>query len=104
MLDGDALRQGLCKNLGFWVEDRRENIRRAGEVAHMLVDSGVLTLAALITPFEEDRTALRNLFQEGRYLEMFCNSSLEVCEQRDTKGLYKKARSGDLDDRYWLPL
>lgn len=96
ILDGDALREDLCKDLGFSVADRQENIRRAGATARLLVDSGVFTLAALITPFQQDRKALRRRFRKGTYFEVYCDSPLKICEQRDKKGLYQQARSGNL--------
>ena len=94
ILDGDNIRAGLCKDLGFSAEDRRENIRRIGEVAKLMVDAGVIVLSAFISPFKEDRAQVRNLLEEGEFIEVFVNCPLEVCEQRDVKGLYKKARAG----------
>lgn len=94
LLDGDALRSGLNRDLGFSAEDRAENIRRAGETAKILTDAGHTVLAAFITPLETLRTAVRNLFDPGRYVEIYLDCSLNVCETRDPKGLYKKAREG----------
>ena len=96
ILDGDILRQGLCKDLGFTQADRSENIRRAGEVAKLFVDSSVVTLAAFMSPLEMDRNFVRNLVGAGRFVEIYCKCSFETCESRDTKGLYKKARAGEL--------
>ena len=92
ILDGDNLRHGLNKNLGFSPEDRKENIRRTGEVARLLVDAGIVVLTAFISPYIEDRNRARSLFNEGEFIEVFVKTSLKTCEARDTKGLYKKAR------------
>lgn len=94
LLDGDTLRQGLTSDLGFEPEDRRENVRRVGYVAKILVDAGVVVLAALISPFREERQRARELFEPGEFIEVFVDCPLEVCEQRDVKGLYRKARNG----------
>ncbi len=96
VLDGDNVRHGLCADLGFSPEDRVENIRRIGEVAKLLNDSGVLVLTAFISPYRADRARVRSLLPEGEFIEVFVDAPLEVCEQRDPKGLYKKARSGEL--------
>ena len=98
VLDGDNLRNGLCSDLKFSPEDRAENIRRAGEVAALFADAGVITLAAFISPYRADRDQVRNLLPEGRFFEIFVNVPLEICESRDPKGLYKKARAGQLRD------
>ena len=98
VLDGDNIRHGLCKDLGFSDEDRVENIRRIGEVAKLFNDSGLIVLAAFISPFLSDRKLVRDLFPEGNFLEVFIDSSLEICEQRDPKGMYKKARSGKINN------
>ncbi|MBF0444751.1 MAG: adenylyl-sulfate kinase [Magnetococcales bacterium] len=95
-LDGDNVRHGLCGDLGFSDKDRIENIRRIGEVANLMVDAGIITLAAFISPFASDRQKVRNLMPPGDFIEIFCNSSLEKCEERDVKGLYKKARLGEI--------
>nr|CRH04647.1 Adenylyl-sulfate kinase [Candidatus Magnetococcus massalia] len=95
-LDGDNIRHGLCNDLGFSDEDRKENIRRIGEVANLFVDAGTIVLAAFISPFRSDRQRVRNLVEPGDFVEVYCNASLEVCEERDTKGLYKKARAGEI--------
>lgn len=97
-LDGDVLRQGLCRDLGFSVEDRKENIRRAGAVAHILADAGLVALVALISPFRADRDQIRSVLPTGKFIEVFVNAPLDVCEQRDAKGLYKKARAGLITD------
>lgn len=96
VLDGDNVRHGLCSDLGFQEVDRRENIRRVGETAKLFVEAGVVTLTAFISPFIDDRTRVRSMFPHGNFLEVFCDCSLAVCEQRDVKGLYQKARKGDI--------
>lgn len=98
LLDGDNVRHGLNKDLGFDEKSRVENIRRIGEVAKLFNDSGLIVLTAFISPFISDRKLVRDLFPEGNFLEVFIDSSLEVCEQRDPKGMYKKARSGMIDN------
>ena len=94
VLDGDNIRHGLNNNLGFSPEDRKENIRRIGEVSKLFVDSGMFALTAFISPYSEDRDLVRSLHGEGEYIEVYVKCSLEICEQRDPKGLYKKARTG----------
>lgn len=96
LLDGDNVRHGLNKDLGFTPEDRVENIRRVAEVAQLMVDAGLIVIAAFISPFRSERRMARSLMQEGEFLEVFMDTPLEVAEQRDPKGLYKKARSGNL--------
>jgi len=96
LLDGDALREGLNRDLGFSEDHRRENIRRAGEVAALFVDAGVIVLATFISPFRDDRRQVRELLQPEEFVEIHVSTSLDVCEMRDPKGLYKKARSGEL--------
>jgi len=109
VLDGDNVRHGLNKNLGFSAEDRAENIRRIGEVAKLFAESGVLTLTAFISPYRNDRDLVRQLLGEGEFIEIYVNASLETCEARDPKGLYKKARAGEIkgftgiDDPYEAP-
>jgi adenylylsulfate kinase len=98
LLDGDNLRYGLNKNLGFSSEDRKENIRRIAEAGKMFVDAGVVVLAAAISPFESDRKAARELFEEGEFIEVYVKCTLEECETRDPKGLYKKARAGQIKE------
>lgn len=96
VLDGDNVRHGLNKNLGFSPEDRTENIRRIGEVAKLFADAGVVTLTAFISPYRADRDQVREIMPEGSFIEVYVNASLETCEKRDPKGLYKKARAGEI--------
>ncbi|MFP6764141.1 MAG: adenylyl-sulfate kinase [Planctomycetaceae bacterium] len=109
VLDGDNVRMGLNKNLGFSAEDRAENIRRIGEVAKLFADAGLLTLTAFISPYKADRDQVRELLDPGQFIEVYVNASLETCEARDPKGLYKKARAGEIkgftgiDDPYEAP-
>jgi adenylylsulfate kinase len=98
VLDGDNIRHGLCKDLGFSDEDRTENIRRIGEVSKLLIDAGVLTMTAFISPFRKDRNFIRELADDGDFIEIYCKASLEECEDRDVKGLYKKARAGEVPE------
>ncbi|ABB73607.1 adenylyl-sulfate kinase [Nitrosospira multiformis] len=98
VLDGDNVRQGLCSDLGFSVEDRSENIRRISEAARLLVESGVIAMTAFISPFRADRQKARSIFPHGDFIEIFCEASLAVCEQRDVKGLYKRARTGEVKE------
>jgi adenylylsulfate kinase len=93
VLDGDNVRHGLNKNLGFSDADRTENIRRIGEVAKLFIQSGTLAITSFISPFRSDRDAVRNLLPKGDFIEIFIDAPLEVCEQRDPKSLYKKARA-----------
>lgn len=95
-LDGDNIRHGLNKNLGFSPEDRTENIRRIGEVGKLMSDAGLLTLTAFISPYREDRDLVRELLEEDEFIEIYVKCSVETCEQRDPKGLYKKARAGEI--------
>jgi len=94
LLDGDNIRMGLNRGLSFSDEDRVENIRRIGEVAKLFVDSGLIVITAFISPFQKERDSVRNLVAEDEFIEVFVDTPLEVCEQRDPKGLYKKAREG----------
>ncbi len=94
VLDGDNIRHGLCKDLGFSDADREENIRRIGEVAKLFVDAGVITLTAFVSPFRADRDKARDLVAHGDFIEVYCAADLAVCEDRDPKGLYAKARAG----------
>lgn len=94
VLDGDNLRHGLCADLGFGPEDRGENMRRAGEAARLLVDAGAITLCALVSPYRADRDRIRARFEEGEFFEVYVAAPLEVCESRDPKGLYARARAG----------
>jgi len=96
LLDGDNIRMGLNKGLTFSDEDRVENIRRIGEVAKLFVDAGLIVLTAFISPFRKDRDMVRQLVEEGEFIEVFVDTPLGVCEQRDPKGLYKKARKGEI--------
>jgi adenylylsulfate kinase len=96
LLDGDLLRQGLCKDLGFSEEDRAENLRRIGEVARLMVDAGLLVICATISPFEKTRRELRERFAPGDFIEVFIDAPLSVCEARDPKGLYRKVREGKI--------
>ena len=96
VLDGDNIRHGLNKNLGFSPEDRQENIRRIGEVAKLFADAGLITTTAFISPYRQDRDAVRDIMSSDRFIEVFVDCPLEVCENRDPKGLYKKARAGEL--------
>lgn len=109
LLDGDNVRHGLCGDLGFDDKDRVENIRRISEVAKLFVDSGSIVITAFISPFQADRAYCRSLLDLGEFVEVFVDTPIEVCEQRDPKGLYKKARSGDIkhftgiDSAYEIP-
>lgn len=96
LLDGDNVRHGLCSDLGFSDEDRVENIRRIGEVSKLFADSGLIVLSAFISPFVSDRRMVRKLFPAGEFIEVFMDTPLDTCEDRDPKGLYKKARSGEI--------
>jgi adenylylsulfate kinase len=98
VLDGDNIRHGLCKDLGFSDADREENIRRIGEVAKLMVDAGVVALTAFVSPFKADRDKVRALVEPGDFIEIHCAADLTVCEQRDTKGLYAKARAGEIKE------
>lgn len=98
VLDGDNIRHGLNRNLGFSAADRSENIRRIGEVAKLLADAGLVTLTAFIAPYRADRDAVRGLLAPGEFVEILCQASLATCESRDPKGLYKKARAGEIRD------
>jgi len=109
VLDGDNIRHGLNKGLGFSTEDRKENIRRIGEVSKLFVDAGAFVSTAFISPYREDRDMVRQLVNDGEFIEIFVNAPLDVCEERDPKGLYKKARAGEIknftgiDDPYEAP-
>ncbi|MBA1381638.1 adenylyl-sulfate kinase [Pseudomonas brassicacearum subsp. neoaurantiaca] len=110
LLDGDNLRQGLCRGLGMDAEARTENIRRIAEVARLMVDAGLIVIVAAISPFRADREAARQLFPQGTFLEVYVSTPFEVCAQRDPKGLYREARAGriknftGLDSPYEAPL
>ena len=98
LLDGDNIRHGLNKDLGFSAEDRTENIRRIGEAAKLFVDAGIIVLTAFISPFRSDRQMVRDIVEENEFLEIFVDTPLDVCEDRDPKGLYAKARRGEIRD------
>lgn len=98
ILDGDNIRHGLNKNLGFSPEDRTENIRRIGEVAKLFTDANMIAITAFISPYRQDRDNVRKLLKEGEFVEIYIKCPLDVCEQRDTKGLYKKARTGEVKE------
>lgn len=109
VLDGDNVRTGLNKDLGFSEEDRKENIRRIGEVAKLFVDAGLIVMAAFISPYEKDRESVRSIVEDDEFVEIYVKCSLDVCERRDIKGFYKKARAGiiknftGIDDPYEEP-
>ncbi|MEY3746738.1 MAG: hypothetical protein RL194_197 [Pseudomonadota bacterium] len=109
VLDGDNIRHGLSSNLGFSDADRRENIRRIAETAKLMMEAGIVTMAAFISPFRDDREAARKLMPHGDFIEIYCSASLEVCEKRDVKGMYKRARAGEIqhytaiDSPYEIP-
>jgi len=96
VLDGDNIRHGLNGDLGFSDEDRKENIRRIGEVSKLFVDAGLLTLTAFISPFRADREAVRNILEDGQFIEVYVDCPLDICEHRDVKGLYAKARKNEI--------
>ena len=98
VLDGDNLRRGLCADLTFSPKDRKENVRRAGEVAKLFAEAGFMCIAAFISPYRSERELARGIAPEGKFLEVYLNAPLEICEQRDPKGLYAKARSGEIKD------
>ena len=98
VLDGDNIRQGLCRDLGFSSADRVENIRRIGEVSKLMMEAGSIVLAAFISPFKKDRKIVRESVVEGNFVEIFCNAPLDICESRDVKGFYKKARTGEIPE------
>jgi adenylylsulfate kinase len=98
VLDGDNVRHGLCKDLGFSDADREENIRRIGEVSKLFLDAGVVVLTAFVSPFKADRDRARALVESGDFIEIHCAADLTVCEERDTKGLYAKARAGEIKE------
>ena len=109
LLDGDNVRHGLCSDLGFATADRQENLRRVGEVAKLMVDAGLVVLAAFVSPYQAERDAIRARFADGEFIEVFVDTPLSECEQRDPKGLYKKTRAGEIkhftgiDDPYEAP-
>lgn len=98
VLDGDNVRHGLCSDLGFSDKDRVENIRRIGELVKLFIEAGIIVLTAFISPLKADRDRIRSLLKEGDFIEIYCKCPVEVCEQRDVKGYYKKARAGEIQD------
>ena len=96
VLDGDNVRHGLNSNIGFSDKDRKENIRRIGEVSKLMMEAGFIIMTAFISPYREDRIAVRNLIPNGDFVEIYCKASLKTCEARDVKGLYKRARAGEI--------
>lgn len=98
VFDGDNVRHGLCQDLGFSIEDRQENIRRIGEMVKLFLECGVISLTAFISPLRSDRQRVRDLVPDRDFIEVYCKCALEVCEQRDVKGLYKRARAGEIKD------
>lgn len=98
VLDGDNVRHGLNKDLGFSIEDRDENLRRVGETAKLFLEAGTIVLAAFISPLRRERETIRSLMPHGDFLEIYCEASIEVCEQRDPKGMYQKARKGEIKE------
>lgn len=98
VLDGDNVRHGLSSDLGFSDQDRQENIRRIGEISKLFMEAGVIVLTAFISPYRADRERVRNMAQHGDFIEVYCDTSIEVCEKRDVKGLYRKARTGEISE------
>lgn len=98
VFDGDNVRHGLCSDLGFSVDDRKENIRRIGEMVKLFLESGVIALTAFISPLHADRQRVRSLVPDGDFVEIYCRCGIETCEARDVKGLYKRARAGEIKD------
>lgn len=98
VFDGDNVRHGLCSDLGFGAEDRQENIRRIGEMSKLIVEAGVIALTAFISPFRLDRRTVRSLVDKGDFIEVYCDAAIEICEERDVKGLYERARAGEIID------
>ena len=96
VFDGDNVRQGLCGDLGFSDEDRKENLRRIGEMTKLFLEAGTIALTAFISPFKEDRQKIRSMVPHGDFIEVYCRCPIEKCEERDVKGLYKKARAGEI--------
>ena len=109
VLDGDNVRHGLSSNLGFSEEDRKENIRRVGETAKLMLEAGIITLTAFISPYRQDRERVKIMMPPGDFIEIYCKATLETCERRDVKGYYKKARAGiiknytGIDSPYEIP-
>ena len=109
VLDGDNVRHGMNSNLGFSDQDRKENIRRIGEVSKLMIEAGIIVMTAFISPFREERKMVRSLIPKGEFIEIYCKASLETCEKRDVKGHYKRARAGEIknytgiDSSYEVP-
>ena len=98
VFDGDNVRHGLCADLSFTADDRKENIRRIGEMSKLFLEAGVIALTAFISPFQSDRDRVRSLVKKDEFIEIYCKANIVVCEQRDVKGLYAKARRGEISD------
>jgi len=98
VLDGDNVRHGLCSDLTFSDNDRKENLRRVGEMSKLFIEAGLITLTAFISPFKKDREKIRNLVSQGDFLEIFVDCSIEICEKRDVKGMYKRAKAGEISN------
>jgi adenylylsulfate kinase len=98
VLDGDNVRHGLCADLGFSISDRTENIRRIGEVSKLFMEGGLIVLTAFISPLRQDRARVRHMVNEGDFFEVYCKCAIEVCEERDVKGLYRRARAGEISE------
>ena len=98
VFDGDNVRHGLCADLSFTADDRKENIRRIGEMSKLFLEAGVIALTAFISPFQSDRDRVRSLVKKDEFIEIYCKANIVVCEQRDVKGLYAKARRGEIAD------
>lgn len=96
VFDGDNVRHGLCADLGFSAKDRAENLRRIGEMSRLFVEAGIISLTAFISPFRSDRERIRNMFAPGDFYEIFCDCPMEICEERDVKGMYRRARAGEI--------
>lgn len=96
VFDGDNVRHGLCNDLGFSDSDRKENLRRIGEMVKLFLEAGTISLTAFISPFKEDRDKIRSMVPAGNFIEIYCRCPISVCEERDVKGLYKKARAGEI--------
>ena len=98
VFDGDNVRHGLNSNLGFSIEDRKENIRRIGEMCKLFIEAGVIAISAFISPFQKDRDMVRQIIKDGDFIEIYCDCDIEICEKRDVKGAYAKARKGEIAD------
>ena len=98
VLDGDNIRRGICKDLDFSAESREENLRRIGVIANLMIDAGLVTIAAFVSPFQKSREMIRQIVGDENYVEVYISTPLEECEKRDTKGLYAKARAGEISD------